>query len=164
MHDHLAHLVRRGTPSSAGYDVPAANNLILKPFSVTKIDTGLRLVIPNGHFGYVTARSSWGSKGLLLLTSIIDSDYRGSIFLTVTVIAEAALVIHEHDCIAQILILPHKICALQQTSILRVQLHKTQRGEGCLGSTNLPAKRGRKRAYDEASGEAQWVVAEDGCN
>jgi len=101
-----------------------------------KVSTGLRVAIPIGYEGQVRARSSLGSKGLILPHSIgtIDADYRGELFVLMTWIGEGdSYKIRSGERIAQLVIAP-----IPNSNFVEVgveDLGDTDRGEGGFGST-----------------------------
>ena len=101
-----------------------------------KLRTGLRVAIPVGYEGQVRARSSLGSKGLILPHSIgtIDADYRGELFVLMTWIGEGeSYTVKAGERIAQLLISPIPEVSFKEVSI--AQLGDTKRGDGGFGST-----------------------------
>ena len=76
MRDYLPEAVN----TTAGWDLYALEEYVVPFRKSVKLRTGLRVAIPVGYEGQVRARSSLGSKGLILPHSIgtIDADYRGS--------------------------------------------------------------------------------------
>jgi dUTP pyrophosphatase len=101
-----------------------------------KLRTGLRVAIPEGFEGQVRARSSLGSKGLILPHSIgtIDADYRGELFVLMTWIGEGdSYKVKSGERIAQLVIAP--IPDVQFSEVCVSDLGDTERGEGGFGST-----------------------------
>lgn len=83
--DQNIHLPVRKTKLSAGYDVEAAEDVVIPPFKPgmkpTLIKTGLKAYCPEDEFYMLVNRSSNPfKKGLVLANSvgIIDSDYYGN--------------------------------------------------------------------------------------
>ena len=104
--------------------------------SSVKLRTGLRVAIPEGFEGQVRARSSLGSKGLILPHSIgtIDADYRGELFVLMTWIGEGeSYEVKARERIAQLVIAP--IPDVQFTEVDEGDLGETERGDGGFGST-----------------------------
>lgn len=63
---------------SAGYDIYAAETVILKPQEKTLIATDLAVNIPQGYVGLLTSRSGVSSKTHLVIeTGKIDAGYQG---------------------------------------------------------------------------------------
>lgn len=68
------------TAGSAGFDLAAADDVVIPPKQAFAVPTGLGFGIPDGHVMFLTSRSSlYLKKGLVLANGIgtIDSDYRG---------------------------------------------------------------------------------------
>ncbi len=68
------------TAGSAGFDLAAAESVVVPPKQAFPVPTGLGFGIPEGHVMFLTARSSlFLKKGLVMANGIgtIDSDYRG---------------------------------------------------------------------------------------
>jgi len=80
--EHLGvSLPRRATPASAGYDLAAAETVLVPPGSVALVPTGLRAWMPADEFLAIHLRSSVAvGRGLMLAngTGIIDADYAGN--------------------------------------------------------------------------------------
>ena len=101
-----------------------------------RLRTGLHVAIPDGYEGQVRARSSLGSKGLILPHSVgtIDADYRGELFVLMTWIGEGdSYLVKAGERIAQILITP--IPWVEFAEVELDELGQTERGEGGFGST-----------------------------
>ena len=99
-----------------------------------KINTDLRVQIPQGFFGAVYPRSSTGVKRQLMLANtvgVIDSDYRGEIMIFMYNYGNDPQVIKNGDRIAQLVIQPYEKCELVQVE----SLDETDRGESGFGST-----------------------------
>ena len=74
--DHNARMPTKGSEHAAGWDLYCLEDTVVNFRSSVKLRTGLRVAIPEGFEGQVRARSSLGSKGLILPHSIgtIDAD------------------------------------------------------------------------------------------
>ena len=84
-----AALPRRATPESAGLDLCAClkEDLVLQPFALARIPTGLAIALEPGTVGLVYARSGLASKYGVTLSNcvgVIDSDYRGELQIAMT--------------------------------------------------------------------------------
>lgn len=129
-----------GEDLSYGSDGAAGIDLFARSFNAEKFmyGTGTRVEIPDGHYGMVVPRSSIGSKqGFVLRNTvgIIDSDYRGEIFLAVDggkLKCDANYLIGTR--VAQLIIQPYT-----RVPLVRVHYHNalgdTSRGSGGFGST-----------------------------
>lgn len=124
----------RAHATDAGLDlyVPDGQSCLVRTDAVYMIDLGIRVAIPDGHYGQLTLRSSAGEKGLSIPhgVGVIDSGYRGNIRLAVTALADPVLVTAgERVCQLIVLPLPH----VQWKS--GVVDANTARGTGAFGST-----------------------------
>ena len=118
------------------WDLYALEEYVVPFRKSVKLRTGLRVAIPVGYEGQVRARSSLGSKGLILPHSIgtIDADYRGELFVLMTWIGEGeSYRVNAGERIAQLLISPIPEVSFKEVSI--EQLGDTKRGDGGFGST-----------------------------
>ena len=134
--DDGARLPTRGSEYAAGWDLYALEEYVVPFRKSVKLRTGLRVAIPVGYEGQVRARSSLGSKGLILPHSIgtIDADYRGELFVLMTCIGEGeSYRVKAGERIAQLLISPIPEVSFKEVSI--EQLGDTKRGDGGFGST-----------------------------
>ena len=134
--DDGARLPTRGSEYAAGWDLYALEEYVVPFRKSVKLRTGLRVAIPVGYEGQVRARSSLGSKGLILPHSIgtIDADYRGELFVLMTWIGEGeSYRVNAGERIAQLLISPIPEVSFKEVSI--EQLGDTKRGDGGSGST-----------------------------
>jgi len=125
------------TSGSAGMDLPACIDgpITIKPKERVAVPTGIAIALPsNEYVALVFARSSLGmKKGITLpnAVGVIDSDYRGQIFVALTNISDEDYTIHVGERIAQLVVMP--VC-VANISIVE-ELPDTQRGEGGFGST-----------------------------
>ena len=134
--DPHAIMPTKGSTHAAGWDLYCLEDTIVSFRSSVKLRTGLRVAIPEGFEGQVRARSSLGSKGLILPHSIgtIDADYRGELFVLMTWIGEGeSYKVKSGERIAQLVIAP--IPDVQFSEVDVGELGDTARGEGGFGST-----------------------------
>ena len=100
------------TNGSAGLDLPACIDepITLKPGERKAIPSGIAIALPsNQYVGLVFARSSLGlKKGITLpnAVGVIDSDYRGQIFVALTNISDEDYTISIGERIAQLVVMP----------------------------------------------------------
>jgi dUTP pyrophosphatase len=134
--DPDARMPTKGSSHAAGWDLYCLEDTVVSFRSSMKLRTGLRVAIPVGFEGQVRARSSLGSKGLILPHSIgtIDADYRGELFVLMTWIGEGdSYKVKSGERIAQLVIAP--IPNVQFAEVEVQELGETERGEGGFGST-----------------------------
>ncbi|WP_461246870.1 dUTP diphosphatase [Treponema sp. R6D11] len=122
------------TSGSAGMDLSTTESFSLYPRQRKLIPTGISVAIDEGKVGLVFIRSSLGyNKGLSLpnCVGVIDSDYRGEIFVACTNISNLPIYISKGERIAQLVVMPYS----QEKIELEESLEETQRGAGGFGST-----------------------------
>ena len=126
----------RGSEKAAGYDLYADTNSVveIKQHKTKKINTGIAIMIPNGYYGAIVARSGLSTKKGLRpanCTGIIDSDYRGDIIVALHNDSDEVQTIEPHERIAQLVICPFLSVEFNEVD----ELDETERGENGFGST-----------------------------
>lgn len=124
------------TEGSAGIDLSACieDPMTISPGVRKLIPTGVGMEIPSGYAGFVFVRSSLGFKyGVTLPNSVgvIDSDYRGEIFVAITNISSKKHTVLPGERIAQIVIMPAVQAQLTESD----ELNDSLRGQCGFGST-----------------------------
>ena len=129
-----AQIPTRGSAEAAGNDLYSLESAIIRPGEVHIFGTGFAAEIPPGYFGAIFSRSGMSTKrGLTVSTgvSVIDSDYRGEIFVGLRNESAEDQVVHEGDRIAQMVILAYERVFFRVTETL----HESERKSGGFGST-----------------------------
>lgn len=123
------------TLGSAGYDLYSLNEKVTIESNTSYLfDTGIAIEIPKGYVGLIFARSGLATKlGLAPSTkvSVIDSDYRGDIKVSLFNHSKTAVLLEEKTRIAQLVIVPYLSCNFVEVE----ELEKTDRGTNGFGST-----------------------------
>ena len=118
-----------------GWDLRSNNeDFILLVGSNVKVSTGVKVAIPPRHIGLVVPRSGLGTKfrvGLANTVGIIDSDYRGEIFVCLTNSGLEDVEIKKYSRFCQLIIVPVNLESLRVVD----ELQSTERGEDGFGST-----------------------------
>lgn len=119
--DKGINLPKRSTKNAAGYDIEAAEDMVIEPFKngmkPTLIPTGLKAYCAADEWFMLANRSSGPKKGFLFPHSfgIIDSDYYGNenndghLFVQCINIKDEPLVIKKGDVIAQVVFMKYLI-------------------------------------------------------
>lgn len=127
----------KATEGSSAYDLKAniKENLVLIPRGEAKIPTGVAFEIPQGYSGKVLCRSNIGNQGLIIPNApgLIDTDYRGEIFVKFINIGKNIVTIEPGNRIAQIKFEKDEDTSLEEVS----ELSPTERGENGFGSTGV---------------------------
>ena len=122
---------------AAGMDLSACidSPVTIKARGREIIPTGIAIALPsNEYVALVYVRSSIGfKKGITLSNSVgvIDSDYRGQIFVSLTNNSDEDYTIQVGERIAQLIVTPVVIPQIEVVD----ELPSTDRGEGGFGST-----------------------------
>lgn len=110
----------------------------LYPGERLMLSSGLAFELPEGHGMKVYPRSSTGAKfGVQLAngTGIIDNDYRGTVYLTLTNLSDEPFTIRPGDRVCQAEVVPYVQPLFREVE----ELTMTVRGEGAFGSTGVGA-------------------------
>ena len=122
-------------PGDAGLDLLAAEDVSLQPGKRFAVPTGIAVAIPEGHAGFVHARSGKALKeGLAVANApgLIDSGYRGEIkVIVVNLDPSSSIDIKRGEKLAQLVVQPVENVELQEVD----ELPSSERGEGGFGST-----------------------------
>lgn len=134
--DYTLDLGFRAHGKAAGYDIQAAETIVIEPGAVELISTGIFVSIPKGMEGQIRPRSSMGLKGIIIPNSpgTIDCDYRGEVMVPLMNLRTEPYTVLKWDRIAQII-----FAKTQEISLVQVDnrdlLGYTSRQEGGFGST-----------------------------
>ena len=152
---------KRADDLSAGYDIYAAETVILEPQQKTLVATDVAVNIPQGYVGLLTSRSGVSSKTHLVVeTGKIDAGFQGHMKInvkndrefalcnehelwdisetplekstTTKVYSQGSYQINKGDRLAQLLIVPIATPELQEVNEF---INKTSRGTNGFGST-----------------------------
>lgn len=127
-----AKLPTRGSEEAAGWDLYAAEDVIIPPHTTTKISTDIAIEIPAGYFGAVFARSGLATKQGLRpanCVGVIDSDYRGPIIVALHNDTDQTKEVLSGDRIAQLVFIPYASWDWEVVD----ELSDTERGKGGFG-------------------------------
>lgn len=126
------------TTGSAGADLCAcfenqSEVVIIKPFEIKLIKTGLAIELPSGFEAQIRPRSGSALKGITIPNSpgTIDNDYRGELSIILQNLGKEDFTVEHGMRIAQIIFAPYFQFKFEE----KESLSKTQRGEGGFGST-----------------------------
>ena len=130
----------RGTGDSAGIDFYVPNNLspiVVAPNKSVVIPTGIKVNIDKGWAMVAFNRSGVAvKKNLMVGACVIDSDYQGEVFIHLNNVGKKEVQLEAGEKMIQFLVLP--VPQINLYEVLNNDLHTSvsERGEGCLGSTN----------------------------
>ena len=93
----------RASKKSAGLDLYSSIDVNIDTNSIKKINTGIRVSLPENSYGSTRNKSSLAAKGLLTLGEVIDNDYTGEIIVIMTSLIEP-IQIKKGQKIAQLIV------------------------------------------------------------
>ena len=93
----------RASKRPAGLDLYSSIDACVEIGSIKKINTGMRVSLPENSYGSIRDKSSLAAKGLLTLGGVIDNDYTGEIILIMTSLIEP-IKIKQGQKIAQLIV------------------------------------------------------------
>ena len=122
------------TPGAAGFDLCAAEDVVVPPRGTAIVPTGWAIEIPEGYEVQIRPRSGVALKRPILIPNspgTIDSDYRGEVGVIVRNVGCFHERIAQGDRIAQAV-----LSQVPRAEIVEVEeLSDTERGVGGFGST-----------------------------
>lgn len=123
----------KGSLKAAGYDLYSCENGIIQPHSISIINTGIKIEIPDGLYGRIAPRSGLAVKhGIDVFAGVIDSDYRGEIKCVLYNSSENPFNFNIGDKIAQIIFEKYYDFDFNVTNELSI----TKRNTNGFGSTS----------------------------
>ena len=127
-----AKIPSQATLSDAGYDLCSTEMYILKPGERKLFKTNIVAAIPHGYYGRIAPRSWLAYKhGIDVLAGVIDSGYRGDIWVLLINFGNEDFTVNEWDKIAQYII--EKCYYVQWQEV--TELSESQRGKWSFWST-----------------------------
>lgn len=109
------------------------NSIIIYSGEIVKIPLGVKCAFDNQYVLMAKNRSGLSLKGLTKLSQVIDSDYRGQLFVSFYNCGPDRIELNFGDRIIQLVLLPYihaEIC-----EGIPKEYKDTERGEGGFGST-----------------------------
>ena len=122
---------------AAGFDLASCEDVTIPPFERVKVNTGLKMEVPEGYEVAIRPRSGLALKGRLLMPNspgTIDSDYRGEVGLIFLNQSPYPVEIAKGERIAQGVLAPYVRAEWDETED---DLSETVRGAAWFGSTGV---------------------------
>lgn len=137
---------------NAGYDFYACidEDITLKPGETKSIPTGIACGMSNDYFIQLEERGSTGSRGMKRSCGVIDSSYRGEVFISLynasgktltlsnvpEIIQNGLFIVYPTSkAICQGIVLPVPKMNVKEVSYEELLSYETKRGTGKLGSS-----------------------------
>lgn len=102
----IVEIPRRSRSTDAGYDLSAAERVVIHAGARVMIPTGVRVCAPDGYAYFITGRSSMNRAGIEHPLGVIDAGYTGELFVTLYNSTRKDYVVKAGDRIAQIVFFP----------------------------------------------------------
>ena len=96
-------ILARASKRSAALDLYSTIDSCIEVGSIKKLNTGIRVSLPENTYGSIRDKSSLAAKGLLTLGGVIDNDYTGEIIVIMTSLIEP-IKIKQGQKIAQLIV------------------------------------------------------------
>lgn len=130
-----AKIPSQASKSAAGYDLYAAEEVLVNTLGRKLVKTNISISIPEGYYGRIAPRSGLAYKnGIDVLAGVIDSDYRGDIgVILFNTDHNLDFEVNVGDRIAQIII--EKCHSVNWETV--ETLDSTVRSEGGFGSSGV---------------------------
>lgn len=126
----------RSTSGAVGYDLFSNEPVVVPARGTTIVKTGIRMVIPSGHYGRVAPRSGLAAKHSIDVgAGVIDPDYRGEICVILFNHSSVEFSLPKHSRIAQLILERCSVLPVQIVSDELYEMTTTDRGTGGFGST-----------------------------
>ena len=127
---------RLGRAGDAGLDLTVAYPMVLIPGATRDISAGIAVAFPDDVWGLIVGRSSTLRKrGLLVNTGVIDTGYRGELFVNVHNMTDQDVWVSAGERLGQLILLPNLASRVEVTEVL--DLPPSERGDKGFGSTGL---------------------------
>ena len=154
-------LPAHATDGSAGLDIKPNQDFEIPPGRTKRVTTGIALEIPKDHFVQIHARSSIFLQGLLI-TGVIDQDYREGIDLMIRNQSGSPVTYKaKHGKpLAQLIFIPYAKVELKEVKYLAPSGRK-----GGFGSTNfngIAASPGKIQFQGEYNGKSKTTLIDSG--
>ena len=132
LHSKNTRLPMRGTPGAAGYDLYSAEEKTIPSGGKALIDTQISLATPLGTYGHIAPRSGLAAKNMIATgVGVIDSDYRGVIFVLLFNHSDEDFEVKKGDRVAQLILEKNDTPRVERVT----ELSQTERGDQGFGST-----------------------------
>lgn len=127
-------LPRRASPEAAGYDLFAAERVLVPARGRALVPTAIAIQLPEGYEAQVRPRSGLALRHGVTVANApgtIDSDYRGELMVIVVNLGAEPYTVRRGERIAQLVVGP----VVRAAFAVRDALPDSERGAGGFGST-----------------------------
>ena len=122
----------RATPHAAGVDLHSAYSLTILAGRAAKVETDIRVLLPEGTYGRIAPRSGMAVRHSIdVLAGVVDRDYTGNIAVVLINLGHLPYRVRRGDRIAQLICEKITVPEVMEVSALP----STARGARGFGST-----------------------------
>ena len=136
----------RASKRSAGLDLYSSIDVDIDTNSIKKINTGIRVSLPENSYGSIRDKSSLAAKGILTLGGVIDNDYTGEVIVIMTSLIEP-IKIKKGQKIAQLIVSNISYPEIKKVKYLK-DTERNNKGFGEMDEIDF-SKRFSKKFRDE---------------
>jgi deoxyuridine 5'-triphosphate nucleotidohydrolase len=122
---------KKGSLQAAGFDLFSSADITVYPNTTECVPLGFATDMPNDIHGRIESRSGMAVKGIVVLTGVIDADYRGEWKVILRNVTKHPFDIAKGDRVAQVVFRQTVPVALEDVC----ELSESSRGAGGFGST-----------------------------
>lgn len=131
---------KRADIKAAGFDLYAADNYVIPPYSIVEnspqnrvlIKTDIAISLPSDTYGRIAPRSGLAlNHGIDVLAGVVDFSFRGNIGVILINLGQTEFVVKQGDRIAQLILEKISYAEIEQVDDLDV----TERGSRGFGSS-----------------------------
>ena len=123
-------------PRDAGWDLYTSASTTIAPQTRVDVPTGIEAALPHAFWGHILPRSSTLRKhGLQVVTAVIDSGYRGELFVQVYNPTDASVTVEIGARLAQLIL--HRTERVQWVECPPGELPPGERGDSGFGSSGI---------------------------
>ena len=126
-----AKLPTRAHHDDAGLDIYCYKETVIAAHTTVKVSTGIAYEVPDGYCVFAWDKGSLGSRGIKTLGGVLDSGYRGELFIPLHNLNDNPYTCEAGDKIAQMVIQKVELWEVEESE----ELSETKRGTGSFGST-----------------------------
>jgi dUTP pyrophosphatase len=141
-------LPTRGSELAAGFDLAAAEAVVVPARGKANAKTGLSVAVPSGSYARIAPRSGLAAKRMIHCgAGVVDADYRGEVGVVLFNFGEEDFVVNVGDRVAQMILEEIAMVECEEVDSLDV----TERGAGGFGSTGISPQSGHELAFGQTS-------------
>ncbi len=129
----LAKLPGRAYSGDAGLDLYSCDYYTLMPGEHAIINTGIKIIIPEGLVGLIWDKSGLARQGIHTMAGVVDAGFRGELTVNLINLSQDIYNIAPGQKVAQLLIQKIETSEIKEGEVN----HDTDRSEGCFGSSGI---------------------------